>query len=107
MKKVISAVAVTLAICFAGTANADSMRIITDVEIDNTRQVTQTEYPLPGLKSHTVKIAGKTCELVGSALNGAVQGCNFSLTIAENGNVYVKDRTHNCAAQSGIPNTCK
>ncbi len=70
----------------SGTASADSVLVVTKTTISGQAISSQAQADFrPTSNTIMVKIAGKTCTF-GSSTQGSVpQGCNYTVTVDENG----------------------
>lgn len=87
MKKfTFAATVVAASALLSGTASADSVQVVTKLTISGQPISSQAQADFrPTSNPIVVKIAGKTCTF-GSSTQGSVPlGCNYTVTIDENG----------------------
>lgn len=79
-KSIILAVAATFV---GGAAFADTLAItsVTDLNEPEATISSTDSYAFRGTQAIVFKVAGKTCNWVGSAAGSVPQGCNYKLTV--------------------------
>ncbi|NEO79412.1 hypothetical protein [Moorena sp. SIO4G3] len=88
-------------------ALADGVVLTYEADFDSPDSVVIAEkyFPFRGTKRVVFEVAGKTCDLLGSASPiGAFQGCNYKVTIAADGTL---SGTGNYPCTEDVAAACK
>lgn len=66
-------------------------------------------YAFKGVQTITFTVAGKTCNLNGSARGPVSTGCNYDITVAPNGTISGKLTAGNqvCTQSNQVASSCK
>jgi len=102
-----------LAILFvSGAALADTVAITSQTSFSDPSggNISSTNsYAFQGTSTITFSVAGKTCNLNGSARGSVPMGCNYSLTVSPNGTITGSLTAGNsvCTQSSQVAASCK
>jgi hypothetical protein len=96
----------------SGAALADSVTITSQASFSSPSggSIQSTgNYQFKGPKMITFIVAGKTCNLIGSASGPVQQGCNYAITVAPDGSISGKLTAGNsvCTQSGQIASSCK
>jgi len=104
-----------LAACFAlltaGAALADNVTITSKASFSTPGGMLESTntFPFRGTQTITFQVAGKTCNLNGSARGSVPTGCNYHLTVAPDGSITGELAAGNqvCTQTRDIAASCK
>lgn len=110
MKKALLIVALAV-LCASSAALADTVSITSQASFSSpSGSVTSTNsFAFKGPTTITFTVAGKTCNLNGSARGSVPMGCNYAITVAPNGSISgtLTDGNSVCTQSSQIAASCK
>ncbi len=93
MKKLILIAVAALMFIFLGNAPAKADGVVFKYESafstpDAPEVIAEKYFPFKGTRRVVFKVAGKTCDLLGSASPiGAFNGCNYTITVSPDGTI--------------------
>jgi hypothetical protein len=111
MKKTLTIVAlVFLAVSAAALADTVSVTSQTSFSSPSGGSISSTNsYAFGGTQTITFSVAGKTCNLNGSARGSVPMGCNYAITVAPNGSISGSLTAGNavCTQSGQVAASCK
>lgn len=110
MKKTLAIVAIST--LFASTAAlADTVSVTSQTSFSDPKGSINSTGPFAfkGTRTITFTVAGKTCNLNGSARGSVPMGCNYAITVEPDGSITGKLTAGNgvCTQTSQIASSCK
>ncbi|MCP4697553.1 MAG: hypothetical protein GY862_11985 [Gammaproteobacteria bacterium] len=110
MKKTLVIAAV--AALFASTATlADTVSVTSQTAFSEPQGTITSSgsFAFGGTKTITFTVAGKTCNLNGSARGSVPMGCNYAITVAPNGSITGQLTAGNnvCTQTAQVASSCK
>jgi hypothetical protein len=111
MKKTLMIMTLT-SLMAAAAALADSVSVTSQTSFSNPSggSISSTNsYGFKGTATITFTVAGKTCNLKGSASGPVPTGCNYAITVAPNGSISGSLTSGNsvCTQTNQIASSCK
>ncbi len=113
MKKLLLIIVAAAMFFMPGAAYADSVKIYTQANFTSPASgvLTSPEFfhDFRGPQTITFTVAGKTCNLNGSARGSVPMGCNYAVTVAPNGSLAGKLTAGNsiCTQSADVAAACK
>ena len=105
------AIAVVLLIAIAAPAFADNVKVEVEISsnFDSSTLTLSNTYSTGG-EDLVVTVAGKTCNLKGSARGSVPVGCNYTIKVAPDGSItgtlFEGPGTQVCTQSEDIPAAC-
>ena len=110
MKKTLVLIAV-LVLCVSAAALADTVAITSNASFSSPSGSIQStnSFAFQGTQTITFQVAGKTCNLNGSARGSVPMGCNYAISVAPNGSITGSLTAGNsvCTQSAQVASSCK
>jgi hypothetical protein len=110
MKKALMIVALAL-LSVAAAAFADTVSVTSQTSFSSpSGKIESTNsFAFKGTQTITFMVAGKTCNLNGSARGSVPAGCNYAITVAPNGSISGSLTAGNsvCTQSGQVASSCK
>ncbi len=108
-KTLLIAALVLLAVSSAALADTVTVTSNTSFSVPSGSIQSTNTFAFGGTQTITFTVAGKTCNLNGSARGSVPMGCNYAITVAPNGSITGTLAAGNsvCTQSSQIASSCK
>lgn len=110
MKRTLTVIALTF-LFVSAAAFADTVSVTSQTSFSSpSGSITSTNsFAFQGTQTITFTVAGKTCNLNGSARGSVPMGCNYAITVAPNGSITGSLTAGNsvCTQSNQVAASCK